>query len=73
MFSQREDFAVHSLLSVIKVDWSVCTCLTQLYDDTDMYRIYYIMNDIVITSQSHKIHFLSCSEKAQLLQRPLHC
>ena len=24
------------------LDWSVCTCLTKLYDGRDMYRIYYI-------------------------------
>jgi len=24
-----------------KLDWGVCTCLTQLYDGRDMYRIYY--------------------------------
>ena len=27
-----------------KLDYSVCTCLTQLYDGRDMYRIYYIKN-----------------------------
>ena len=29
---------------IIKLDWSVYTCLTQLYDGIDMYRIYYIKN-----------------------------
>jgi len=24
----------------VKLDWSVCTCLTQLYDGRDVYRIY---------------------------------
>ena len=24
------------------LDWSVCICLTQLYDGRDMYRIYYV-------------------------------
>jgi len=24
----------------VKLDWSVCICLTQLYDGRDMYRIY---------------------------------
>ena len=28
-----------------KLDWSVCTCLTQLYDGRYMYRIYYIKNN----------------------------
>jgi len=28
-----------------KLDCSVCTCLTQLYDGTDMYIIYYIKNN----------------------------
>ena len=28
-----------------KLDWSVCTCLTQLYDGRDMYIIYYIKNN----------------------------
>jgi len=30
------------VVSIIKLDWGVCTSLTQLYDDRDMYRIYYI-------------------------------
>ena len=30
---------------IIKLDWSVCICLTQLYDGRDMYRIYYIKNN----------------------------
>jgi len=30
---------------VRKLDWSVCICLTQLYDGRDMYRIYYIKNN----------------------------
>jgi len=30
---------------IIKLDWGVCTSLTQLYDGRDMYRIYYIKND----------------------------
>ena len=29
----------------IKLDCSVCTCLTHLYDGRDMYRIYYIKNN----------------------------
>ena len=29
---------------IIKLDWSVCTSLTQLYDGRDMYIIYYIKN-----------------------------
>jgi len=28
-----------------ELDWSVCTCLTQLYDGRYMYRIYYIKNN----------------------------
>jgi len=35
----------HPFVFIIKVDWSVCICLTQLYDGTDMYRIYYIKNN----------------------------
>jgi len=30
---------------IMKLDWSPCTCLTQLYDGRDMYRIYYIKNN----------------------------
>jgi len=30
---------------MIKLDWSVCTCITQLYDGRYMYRIYYIKNN----------------------------
>ena len=30
---------------IIKLDWGVCTSLTQLYDGRDMYRIYYIKNN----------------------------
>ena len=32
------------IVFIIKLDWSVCTCLTQLYDGRDMYIIYYIKN-----------------------------
>ena len=32
------------IVFIIKLDWSVCTCLTQPYDGRDMYRIYYIKN-----------------------------
>ena len=28
-----------------KLDWSVCICITQLYDGRYMYRIYYIKNN----------------------------
>jgi len=30
---------------IIKLDCSVCICLTQLYGGSDMYRIYYIKNN----------------------------
>jgi len=30
------------------LDWSVCTCLTQLYDGRDRYRIYYIKNNYML-------------------------
>jgi len=30
---------------IIKLDWSVCICLTQLYAGRDMYRIYYTKNN----------------------------
>jgi len=30
---------------IIKLDWSVCSFLTQLYDGRDMYRIDYIKNN----------------------------
>ena len=30
---------------IIKLDWSVCTCLTQLYDGRYMFSIYYIKNN----------------------------
>ena len=30
---------------IIKLDCSVCACLTQLYDGRDMYRIYCIKNN----------------------------
>jgi len=30
---------------IIKLHWGVCTCLRQLYDGRDMYRIYYIKNN----------------------------
>jgi len=33
------------IVFIIKLDWSVCTCLTQLYDGRDLYRIYYIKNN----------------------------
>ena len=33
----------HSEL-IVNIEWSVHSCLTQLYDDIDMYIIYYIKN-----------------------------
>ena len=33
------------IVFLIKLDWNVCICLTQLYDGRDMYRIYYIKNN----------------------------
>ena len=33
------------IMFIIKLDWSVCICLTPLYDGRDMYRIYYIKNN----------------------------
>jgi len=35
----------HTIVFILKLDWSVCICLTQLYDGRDMYRIYYIKNN----------------------------
>ena len=29
---------------IVQLDWSVYTCLIQLYDCREMYRIYYIKN-----------------------------
>jgi len=33
------------ITSDLKLDWGVCTSLTQLYDGRDMYKIYYIKNN----------------------------
>jgi len=33
------------VVSIIRLDWNVCICLTQIYDGRDMYRIYYIKNN----------------------------
>jgi len=44
------------IVFIIKLDWSVCTCLTQLYDGRDTYRIYYIKNNYMFR------HFLSNTE-----------
>jgi len=33
---------------IIKLDWSVCTCLTQLYDGRDMYFYTYLCCHIVV-------------------------
>ena len=30
---------------MLELDWSVCTCLTQLCDGRYMYRIYYLKNN----------------------------
>ena len=35
------------LFALWQPDWSVYTCLTQLYDGRDMYMIYYIKNSYV--------------------------
>ena len=34
------------IVFIIKLHWSVCISLTQLYDDRDMCRIYYIKNSM---------------------------
>ena len=52
------DFEIHDVfitfvipvVFIIKLDWSVCTSLTQLYDGRDMYRIYYIKNNYIFRS-----------------------
>jgi len=43
-----------------KIDWSVCNCLTQLYDGRDMYRIYYIKNNYMFRHFSLAIFRLIC-------------
>ena len=30
---------------IIKLDWNVCICLTQIYDGRDTYRVYYMKNN----------------------------
>ena len=35
----------HSCCVYNKLDWSVCTCLTQLYDGRDVYIFHYIQNN----------------------------
>ena len=37
----------HPVVFIIKLVWSVCICLTQLYAGRDMYRIYYITNNYI--------------------------
>ena len=38
-----------AMYEIYKPEWSVCICLTQLYDGSDMYRIYYIKNNVETT------------------------
>ena len=45
--AQRIMRFVIPVVFIIKRDWSVCICLTQLYNDRNMYRIYYIKNNYV--------------------------
>ena len=33
---------------IVKLLWSVYTCLTQLYDGTEMYRIYYMFRHFTL-------------------------
>ena len=39
---------VITVVFIITLDWSVCICVTQLYDGTDMHRIYYIKNNYML-------------------------
>jgi len=36
---------MYEILYKYKLDWNVCTCLTEFYDGRDMYIIYYIKNN----------------------------
>jgi len=41
--------------TLCNLDWSVYTCLTQLYDGRDTYRIYYVKNDYMFRHFSFAI------------------
>ena len=45
MLTKRVEDSGSGKVDDIGLDWSVCICLTQLYDDRDMYRIYYIKSN----------------------------
>ena len=51
---------------IIKLDWSVCICLTQLYDGRDMYRLHYIKNNYIFRHFTLAIfRFISQPEDCQ--------
>ena len=54
---------------IIKLDWSVCTCLTQLYDGRNMYRIYYIKNNYMFLYIS--LPSYTCVRQVHTLQSSL--
>ena len=45
MFMYLHRASWHSSATRTELDWSLWICLTQLFDDRDMYRIYYIKNN----------------------------
>ena len=51
------------IVFIIKLDWGVCTVLTQLYDGADMYRIYYIQNNYMFRPFTLVIIMLRNEEK----------
>ena len=56
---------------IIRLDWNVCTCLKQLYDGRDMYRIYYIKNNYMFLYIS--LPSYSCVRQVHTLQSSLIC
>jgi len=53
---------------IIKLDWIVCICLTQLYDGRDMNRIYYIKNNYMFRHFTLAI----CRLRNEKLSKQLH-
>jgi len=54
--SETEVLNIRFVIAVVflnKTDRSVCTCLTQLYECRDMYRIYYIKNNYRFRQFAH--------------------
>ena len=81
--TQKKEYNIHNMAIVgnqerltcicIKLDCSVCVCLTQLFAGRDMYRIYYIKNNYMFRHFTLAILHNTCEISYPLHLLPPHC